>query len=288
MPCDGCGNSEKNCPEWAKGHKGSRREPYRAYEFFDNCEFFSRPYRRNYMPWYSDAADYNTNSLSYYDYLSQYNHLLKVSIDYINRLLNRMVEAKDTNCVDMTIEGDWIDNGDCYPDNYDDILKISARIILSTERRKKRLEHLKKSFDLENSLECTTQGLYAPDYKDILDFFDEEIAKLKKALDDLKKMLDQLKDLINNLKEEMNNKLSELENKISSVDPSGIQNALQKIIDNLFAAGHITTNNIDNFEFKPNRKIAAGTINFFGGTTDGESFIRTNPGKTENDITAGM
>lgn len=37
-----------------------------------------------------------------------------------------------------------------------------------------------------------------------------------------------------------------------------------------------------------NRHVATGNINFFGGTQDGGSFIRTNSGSTENDVTAGI
>lgn len=71
-------------------------------------------------------------------------------------------------------------------------------------------------------------------------------------------------------------------------DIGNIQNGLQKIVDNLYNSGAITNNNINNFEFNKGRNIATGNINFFGGTADGNSFIRTNKGKTENDVTAGI
>ena len=38
----------------------------------------------------------------------------------------------------------------------------------------------------------------------------------------------------------------------------------------------------------PNRNIATGNINLFGGTPDGSSFIRTNNGQTENDLAGGI
>ena len=38
----------------------------------------------------------------------------------------------------------------------------------------------------------------------------------------------------------------------------------------------------------PNRHLATGNINLFGGATDGSSFIRTNNGSTENDLAGGI
>jgi hypothetical protein len=38
----------------------------------------------------------------------------------------------------------------------------------------------------------------------------------------------------------------------------------------------------------PDRHIATGNINLFGGTVDGNAFIRTNNGKTENDLAGGI
>lgn len=60
---------------------------------------------------------------------------------------------------------------------------------------------------------------------------------------------------------------------------------LNKIIQNLINSGAWNPNTND---FNPNRNIATGNINFFGGSTDGGSFIRTNNGQTENDVTAGI
>jgi hypothetical protein len=61
---------------------------------------------------------------------------------------------------------------------------------------------------------------------------------------------------------------------------------LQKIIDNLQASG-AWQGGLDG-DFVPNRNIATGNINLFGGATDGSSFIRTNNGSTENDLAGGI
>lgn len=65
-----------------------------------------------------------------------------------------------------------------------------------------------------------------------------------------------------------------------------LENGLTKIIDNLRDSG-AWNGDIDG-NFNPNRNIATGNINVFGGTPDGDSFIRTNNGETENDLVGGI
>lgn len=62
--------------------------------------------------------------------------------------------------------------------------------------------------------------------------------------------------------------------------------ALNKIIDNLKASG-AWQGGIDG-GFTSGRNIATGNINVFGGSPDGNSFIRTNSGKSENDLAGGV
>lgn len=61
---------------------------------------------------------------------------------------------------------------------------------------------------------------------------------------------------------------------------------LQKIIDNLQASG-AWQGGLDG-DFVPNRNIATGNINLFGGQPDSNYFIRTNNGSTENDLAGGV
>jgi hypothetical protein len=65
-----------------------------------------------------------------------------------------------------------------------------------------------------------------------------------------------------------------------------LKKALNKIINNLTASG-AWTGGLDG-DFVPNRNIATGNINLFGGTPDGDAFIRTNNGRTENDLAGGV
>lgn len=84
--------------------------------------------------------------------------------------------------------------------------------------------------------------------------------------------LDSLKDKLD---------IKALENKLKRVE-----SALNKIISNLESSGAWTgglTGGLNS-----GRNIATGNINIFGGTTDGNSFIRTNNGQTENDLAGGL
>ncbi len=276
----------------------------------DNYRFIGFPdSRRYYKPWYDTQADYNTNAKSYYDYLARYNHFLGIVNDYLNRLLNRDLLVKDTKTIDLTKLGDWLDNGGGYPDNYDDEIRIKADVKVSEETESY------KDKVLPNAIKVKDDGLYSRDYTQILDdIFDlldqiqDKIDQILNKLSELDSIIDQILNKLSELDsiiDQILNKLSELDSKIQNLETrinNKIQNletrinnkidklsdALQKLIDNLYKSGAITSNDINNFEFKPGRNIATGNINLFGGTPDGNSFIRTSKDKEENDITAGI
>lgn len=65
-----------------------------------------------------------------------------------------------------------------------------------------------------------------------------------------------------------------------------LKRALTKIINNLQNSG-AWTGGLDG-DFVSNRNIATGNINVFGGTPDGNSFIRTNNRQNENDLAGGI
>lgn len=68
-----------------------------------------------------------------------------------------------------------------------------------------------------------------------------------------------------------------------------LTDALTKILQNLQNSGAWTSKgNILDGNFVQNRNIATGNINVFGGTPDGNSYIRTNNGKSENDLVGGI
>ena len=65
-----------------------------------------------------------------------------------------------------------------------------------------------------------------------------------------------------------------------------LESALKKIIANLEESG-AWSGGLSG-DFNSGRDIATGNINIFGGTADGNSFIRTNNGQTENDLAGGL
>ena len=103
---------------------------------------------------------------------------------------------------------------------------------------------------------------------ELKEFFKEYF---KDLLTDLT-FLDELRDILG---------IKALETKVNR-----IESALNKIIANLESSGAWTGGLTGGFN--NGRNIATGNINIFGGTTDGNSFIRTNSGQTENDLAGGL
>ncbi len=69
-----------------------------------------------------------------------------------------------------------------------------------------------------------------------------------------------------------------------------LKDAFTKLLEDLkdSDAWEQTGDTIFKGNLKPNRHLATGNINLFGGTPDGDAFIRTNNGRTENDLTGGI
>ena len=84
--------------------------------------------------------------------------------------------------------------------------------------------------------------------------------------------LDELRDILG---------IKDLESKVNL-----LESTLNKIIANLEKSGAWTGGLSGNFN--SGRDIATGNINIFGGTADGNSFIRTNNGQSENDLAGGL
>lgn len=69
-----------------------------------------------------------------------------------------------------------------------------------------------------------------------------------------------------------------------------LKGAFTALLQNLKDSGawNQTGGTIFEGSLRPDRNIATGNINLFGGTVDGNAFIRTNNGKTENDLAGGI
>lgn len=69
-----------------------------------------------------------------------------------------------------------------------------------------------------------------------------------------------------------------------------LKSALEQLLIDLIGSGAWIQIGSTVFEgaLYPNRHIATGNINLFGGSVDGNSFIRTNSNRTENDLAGGI
>ena len=267
----------------------------------------------HWQPWYDDRRDYNTNAPSYYDYLSNFNHLIKSIVELLNRVARRNVKVEDTNCIDMTKINDWIDEGDNCHTWHDEII-LKAEVILSTYQ--KALQFDGQSYNIENAIECLPTGLFAPNY---LPFLEKLLAKINQEILDriaADEELDRKITAEQNARIEADNALGQrIDNETSARQNADtalgqridnetsartnadtalgnritvLENALTKVLTDLKVSGAWTSgDNVLTGSMTANRHIATGNVNLFTGTSDGNTFIRTTSGSNENDATIG-
>ena len=88
------------------------------------------------------------------------------------------------------------------------------------------------------------------------------------------------------------NAIRDLQGKVGKLEGSvgDMYSAVEKILTNLKNSGawEQTGDTVFQGKFNDGRSIAAGNINIFGGTPDGNSYIRTNNGSSENDLAGGV
>lgn len=127
----------------------------------------------HYQPWYDDRRDYNTNAPSYYDYLAHQKFLSDEAIELINRNARRNFYVTDSNSIDITKKGDWVDNENpCTSKEwqatvreryyYDDIVEIVADLKVSTQKVDVTIAGMTQT--CPNVLRVLTDGAYVPDY----------------------------------------------------------------------------------------------------------------------------
>lgn len=211
----------------------------------------------HWQPWYDDRRDYNTNAPTYYDYLSNFNHLIKSITELLNRVARRNIKVEDTPCIDMTKINDWIDEGNACHTWHDDII-LKADVILSTYQ--KAINFDGKSYNLTNAISCLDSGLYASDYLPLIqalaDKLNKEIADSNGKFDDLQNQINQINQEITNIKNDITN----IKNDINNIkgDITNINNR----IDNLstFTASTIQPP-LKIIEFNATSKLSDNGIN---------------------------
>jgi len=102
-----------------------------------------------------------------------------------------------------------------------------------------------------------------------------------REINNLKEKLEQEKEARQRDKEDLQRQIQDQASKNND-----LKDTLTKLISNLEKSGAWAGGLKGNF--KEGRNIATGNINIFGGLPDGNSFIRTNNGSTENDLSGGI
>lgn len=102
-----------------------------------------------------------------------------------------------------------------------------------------------------------------------------------REINNLKEKLEQEKEVRQRDKEDLQRQIQD-----QATKNNDLKDTLTKLISNLEKSGAWAGGLKGNF--KEGRNIATGNINIFGGTPDGNSFIRTNNGSTENDLSGGI
>lgn len=237
------------------------------------CHWFGD--KRHFRPWYDDDADYNTNAKSYYDFLARFIRQLDYMITLMNKLLDENIETLETNTVRMQRDGDWkkyhIENGQIvYDTGGSNIEKLSAYVKIS-----------KASL---NDIVAKDDGIWSEN-------FQPKIDALNKRIDDLDAKVERYHTELLNLINALTQRVSSLESRVTNLETrvTNLENALKKLLTNLTNTGAWSyTGSIFSGNLNSGHNLATGNINLFGGTTDGNSFIRTTKGQQENDITAGI
>lgn len=244
----------------------------------------------HYQPWYDDRRDYNTNAPSYYDYLAHQKFLSNEAIDLINRNARRNFYVTDTNSIDLTKKGDWVDNENPCTSNdwqptkreryyYDDIVEIVADLKVSTQKVAVTIAGMTQT--CPNVLRVLTDGAFVPDYSAF-------IADLRNRVSSAESEINQNKNNITQLENDLKKTQNDLKN--TQAENAKLKAALQKIVTNLHQAGAITSDNIDNFTFNNNTYIANGNINIYAKQANSTTLIKTHATTTnkDGDIVVGL
>lgn len=138
-------------------------------------------------------------------------------------------------------------------------------------------------------------------------YIDEQIRNLKEKIErDLRELENRINEKLETEKQERIREINNLKEKLEQEkqarqrDKEDLQRQIQDQATKNNDLKDTLTRLISNLEksgawagglkgdFKEGRNIATGNINIFGGTPDGNSFIRTNNGSTENDLSGGI
>lgn len=156
-------------------------------------------YRKpRFVPYYDDKADFTTNAVDYYNYLSMFEHWLELMRKKINSLLDRDITFTDTDTIDFTKIGDW--------QLKQNMITVSAAVKISRDT----LNAIKKGSDgalYVKDLEPRVEALEkrANDYDAMFDQIWTEINNIKGDIIDIKADINDIKEEIKNIKIRLDN-----------------------------------------------------------------------------------
>lgn len=275
-------DNEKNIFENVNAIKGAT-ENGRTLEygnFYEHEEFYKRwhgQYSRYWVERFGLIPELPTsfdNANSIYELLAWLQRAFKALLDDF-----------------LSLEAETQDFKEAFADMIEDLLPELIRRFFSSKEFD---DLLKKKMD--EYFNRVIKPYIDQKIQELKDYINGELDKMREFVrNEIEKLKEEVELRLNNLEDKVNAKLNEFNNRLGNIegkidDLEGKVNAnrmaLEKIINNLRNSG-AWNGGLDG-DFNPNRNIATGNINLFGGTQDGDSFIRTNNGQTENDVTVGV
>jgi hypothetical protein len=249
----------------------------------------AQPYTLMYSKWI--PGEYVGNAANPYG--PDTNAFDKEILRRISNLEVQDIEVQDTPSVNLTKLGDWQDNNPSEiwnpatqswtVDPNTVIIKADSKLSTGT----KQFTNPFGTYTLQNSIVINNDGLFSPDYNQVIIDLSTKLKSTQDDLADTNTRLQETKDDLANTKVELNNVRNAL---------TETTNALKQIVKSLINSGAWDPNANSTSAATTNLSggvtqginIAYGNINLFGGTQDGNSYIRTNSGQTENDLAGGI
>lgn len=138
-------------------------------------------------PNYNIKQDFSTNAESYLEHLGTLNQQLDSVMKLVARLINRDVDVIDSNTVDLTKIGDFVDELD---PNFDleEIIKIKADVLISTAKGDGQLNSLLPKplvMELQNAITAKEDGIFAKDLYALIYKLDEHVNTLIDRVDEI-------------------------------------------------------------------------------------------------------
>lgn len=256
----------------------------------DTIGYTSRPYTLKYVKWIPGEYVGNDD----YPLAPDNNSVTKELLKRIAKLASNKLNVEDTASVDLTKTdptgepvgtynpetGEWT-----YPPRVS-TLKADVRISRSTQTihipvRAKIAgrENVQgaptpatntlelKPFTMENGLKVYNDGLWTPDLINVIKALADSVSSLHERINNLESKSPELQNTTN----AVNSIVNHLKNS-GAWDPNATPPASEDVRGGL----------------KQGINLAYGNINIFGGTPDGNSFIRTNNNQNENDLAGGI